>query len=46
MKITNTAAFFASLNATSQIGNHASGETGRRICTIGFIAFHARLLRP
>jgi len=37
MKITKTAACDVFFRAMSQIGNHASGETGRRSCTIGWL---------
>ncbi len=46
MKITQMAAWLVSRNTTSQIGNHASGLTGRSICTTGLMAIHARRLAP
>jgi hypothetical protein len=46
MKITQIAARGASRKTTSQIGNHASGDTGRSSCTIGLAACQTRRLAP
>ena len=46
MKITNTEAWAASLSTARQMGNQASGDTGRSTCTTGLNASQARRLAP